>query len=282
VPGLPAYAYPEGAARALGHAVRYRAWRERPQGRVPELPGLRAADARELLARFLADHPSGGQLSRDQAAELLCCYQIPLVAELPASSEPEAVRAAAELGGRVALKAEAEGLAHKTDAEAVKLDLGSPQEVVDAYRAVSGQLGASLKAVYVQPMISDGVEVIAGVVQEPVLGPLVVFGLGGATAEVLGDHAARLTPLTDTDADELIRSVQASPLLFGRHGAPPVDVGALADTLLRMSRLADDLPEVVELDLNPVIARPDGVHVIDVRVQVSPAEPRDPFLRRLR
>jgi acyl-CoA synthetase (NDP forming)/GNAT superfamily N-acetyltransferase len=282
VPGLPAYAYPEGAARALGHAVRYQAWRERPVGRVPELPGLRPADARERLARFLADHPSGGQLPRDQAADLLCCYQIPLVVELPALNELEAVRAAAELGGRVALKAEAEGLAHKTDAEAVKLDLSRPQQVVDAYQALAAQLGPSLKRVQVQPMISDGVEVIAGVVQEPVLGPLVVFGLGGAAAEVLGDHAARLTPLTDIDADELIRSVQAAPLLFGRRGGPPVDVGALADTLLRVSRLADDLPEVVELDLNPVIARADGVHIIDARVRVSPAEPRDPFLRRLR
>ena len=218
-PALPAYAYPEGAARALGHAARYRAWRDRPQGRVPDLPGLHAADARALLTRFLADHPAGGQLPRDQAASLLCCYQIPLVGELAAVSEP---------------------------------------------------------------MVSDGVEVVAGVVQEPVLGPLVVFGLGGATAEILGDHAARLTPLTDTDAGELIRSVQGSPLLFGRDGSPPVDVGALADTLLRVSRLADDLPEVVELNLSPVIARSDGVHVIDARVQVSPAEPRDPFLRRLR
>jgi acyl-CoA synthetase (NDP forming)/RimJ/RimL family protein N-acetyltransferase len=282
LPALPAYAYPEGAARALGHAARYRAWRDRPQGRVPDLPGLHAADARALLTRFLADHPAGGQLPRDQAASLLCCYQIPLVGQLAALSEDEAVRAAAELGGRVALKAEAESRGHKTDAGTVKLDLGTPQEVADAYQALAGQQGPGLRGVQVQPMVSDGVEVVAGVVQEPVLGPLVVFGLGGATAEILGDHAARLTPLTDTDAGELIRSVQGSPLLFGRHGSPPVDVGALADTLLRVSRLADDLPEVVELNLSPVIARSDGVHVIDARVQVSPAEPRDPFLRRLR
>lgn len=113
-------------------------------------------------------------------------------------------------------------------------------------------------------------------------GPLVVFGLGGAAADVLGDRAARLTPLTDTDADELIAAVQAAPLLFGHGGAPPADAGALADTLLRVSRLADDLPEVAELDLNPVIARPDGVYAVDVRVRVSPAEPQDPFLRQLR
>jgi acyl-CoA synthetase (NDP forming)/GNAT superfamily N-acetyltransferase len=281
-PGRPSYGDPEGAARALGHAARYRAWRDRPQGRVPELPGLRPGEARELLAGFLARHPAGGWLPSGQAAELLACYQIPLVATRLARSEEEAAQAAAELGGRVVLKAEAEGLVHKSDAGAVKLDLRTPQEVTGAYRALVAGLGPSLKRILVQPMIADGTEVLIGVVQEPVFGPLVVFGLGGVAAEVLGDHAARLTPLTDTDADELIHAVHAAPLLFGHRGAPPADVGALADTLLRVSRLADDLPEVAELDLNPVIARPDGVFPVDTRVRVSPAEPRDPFLRQLR
>ena len=108
-----------------------------------------------------------------------------------------------------------------------------------------------------------------------------VFGSGDAATEVLGDLVSRLTPLTDADADEMINSVRAAPLLSGRQGAPPTDTAALADALLRVSRLADDLPEVSELDLNPVIARPDGVWCVDVRVRISPAEPRDPFLRRL-
>jgi acyl-CoA synthetase (NDP forming)/GNAT superfamily N-acetyltransferase len=281
-PGRPCYGFPEDAARALGHAARYRAWRDRPQGRVPELPGLRLADARKLLADFLARQPAGGWLPPEQAAELLACYQIPLVASRPARSEQEAARAAAELGGRVALRAEADGPVHKSHAGAVKLDLRTPGEVTDAYHALEADLGASLKRVLVRPMIADGVEVVIGVVQEPVFGPLVVFGLGGVATDVLGDHAARLTPLTDTDADELIHAVHAAPLLFGHRGTPPADVGALTDTLLRIARLADDLPEVAELDLNPVIARPDGVHAVDVRVRVSPAESRDPFLRQLR
>jgi acyl-CoA synthetase (NDP forming)/RimJ/RimL family protein N-acetyltransferase len=280
--GRPAYAYPEGAARALGHAVGYRAWRDRPRGRVPALPGLRPADARTLVAGFLARHPAGGWLMAGQAAELLACYQIPLVPARPARNEQEAAQAAAELGGRVVLKAEAEGLVHKSDAGAVKLDLRTPQEVTDAYRALVASLGPSLPRILVQPMIAGGVEVLIGVVQEPVFGPLVVFGLGGVATEVLGDHAARLTPLTDADADELIRSRHAAPLLLGHRGTPPADVGALAGTLLRVSRLADDLPEVAELDLNPVIARPDGAHAVDARVRVSPAESRDPFLRQLR
>jgi acyl-CoA synthetase (NDP forming) len=131
-------------------------------------------------------------------------------------------------------------------------------------------------------MLADGVETLVGVVQEPVFGPLVVFGLGGVATDVLGDRAARLTPLTDLDADALIHEVRAAPLLFGHRGSAAVDTEGLADMLLRVSRLADDIPEIAELDLNPVIARPDGVTAVDVRIRISPAEPADPFLRQLR
>jgi acyl-CoA synthetase (NDP forming) len=120
------------------------------------------------------------------------------------------------------------------------------------------------------------------VVQEPVFGPLVMFGLGGVATEVLADHAARLTPLTDADADRMMYDVRAAPLLFGHRGSPAVDTAALTDLLLRVSRLADDIPEIAELDLNPVIARPDGVQAVDARIRIAPAHRQDPFLRRLR
>jgi acyl-CoA synthetase (NDP forming) len=132
-----------------------------------------------------------------------------------------------------------------------------------------------------QPMVTGGTEVIIGVVQEPVFGPLVVFGLGGVAADVLGDRSARLTPVTDTDAAALIRSIRAAPLLLGHGGTPPADLAALQDIVLRVSWLADDLPQVAELDLNPVIARPDGAHVVDARIRLLPAQPADPYLRRL-
>jgi len=180
------------------------------------------------------------------------------------------------------LKAQATGLVHKTEAGAVKLGLHGEQEVRAAYQELAATFGAKLTGVLVQPMLTGGVEVLVGVVQEPVFGPLVVFGLGGVATEVLGDHAAKLTPLTDADADDLIRGVHAAPLLFGHRGTPPVDTGALAGLLLRVSRLADDIPEVAELDLNPVIASHDGVQAVDARIRISPAQPRDPFLRRLR
>jgi acyl-CoA synthetase (NDP forming) len=170
---------------------------------------------------------------------------------------------------------------HKSDAGAVQLDLHGAEEVRAGYRALAERFGTRM-AVAVQPMVTGGTEVIIGVTQEPVFGPLIVFGLGGAATDVLGDRSARLTPLTDTDAAALIRSIRAAPLLLGHHGTAAADVPALQDILMRLSRLADDLPQVAELELDPVIARPDGAHVVDARVRVLSAEPTDPYLRRLR
>ena len=277
---MPAYADPESAARALAHAVRYQAWLGRQQGTVPELGGLRTADARALVTGFLAEVPAGGWLPGAKAAELLSCYGVPLVITIPAATEQEAVEAAARLGGRIVLKPEAEGLAHRADAGDVQLDLRTPEEVAGGYRALAADFGPRLRRVLVQPLIG-GVDVLISVVQEPVFGPLVVFGLGGVDTDVQGDRVARLTPVTDTDADEMIRTVRGAQLLLGRQGGHPVDIAALAGALIRVARLADDLPEVSELDLNPVVASEDGVHCVDVRVRISPAEPRDPFLRRL-
>jgi acyl-CoA synthetase (NDP forming)/RimJ/RimL family protein N-acetyltransferase len=279
---VPAYAFPEGAASALGHAARYSAWLRRPQGRVPEYPGIRAADARSLVSAFLAGHPDGGWLPEAAVRELLRCYQIPVVPTQAVTGEEEAVAAAAGLGGRAVLKAEAAGLVHKTESGAVKLDLHGEDEVRTAFRELVSAFGGRLSRVIVEPMLAGGVEVLVGVVQEPVFGPLVVFGLGGVATDVLGDHAARLTPLTNTDAGELIRSLRSAPLLFGHRGSPAVDTEALAGILVCVSRLADDLPEVAELDLNPVIARPDSALAADARVRLSPAHPHDPFLRQLR
>ena len=279
---VPVYPYPEGAARALGHAARYRGWREQPPGQIPYLGGVRATDARAQIGRFLASHPGGGWLPLAAVSELLQCYQITLVDTKLAEDEPAAVAAAAGLGGPAVLKADVPRLVHKTEAGAVKLYLRDGEEVRAAYRELSATFGPDLTGVLVQPMLTGGVEVLIGVVQEEVFGPLVVFGLGGVATEVLGDHTAKLTPLTDVDADELIRGVHAAPLLFGHRGSPPVDLSALRDMLLRVSRLADDLHEVSELDLNPVIATSTGAHAVDARIRVSPAQPRDPFLRRLR
>jgi acyl-CoA synthetase (NDP forming)/RimJ/RimL family protein N-acetyltransferase len=279
---VPAYAFPESAARALGQAIRYRAWRDRRHGRVPEFDALRPADAKAQITTFLRANPEGGWLPGRAVRDLLGCYRIPLVPTRMAVGETEAVREAAGFGGPVVLKAEAAGVVHKTEAGAVKLGLHGEAEVRAAYQELAATFGARLTGVLVEPMLSGGVEVLVGVVQEPVFGPLVVFGLGGVATDVLGDHAARLTPLTDADADDLIHGVHAAPLLFGHRGTPPVDTGALADVLLRVSRLASDLPEIAELDLNPVIATAGGAQAADARIRITPAQPHDPFLRKLR
>ncbi len=157
------------------------------------------------------------------------------------------------------------------------LSPGTVAELLTSYG-----LGPVHRDIAIQPMITGGTEVLVRVADDHVFGPLVVFGLGGVATNVLADHAARLAPLTTTDADALIHSVWAAPLLLGYRGAPAADLDALRDLLLRISRLAEDLPEITELDLNPVIARPDGTFIVDARIKVTPCEPQDPFLRRLR
>jgi acyl-CoA synthetase (NDP forming) len=277
---IPAFGYPEAAAVALARAARYGAWRTEPRGQVPDFPDIQAVQARALMQDFLDSAPGGGWLPPDQTAGLLRCYGIRLAELTPVASEDDAATAAA--GVPVVLKADVDGLVHKTDAGAVQLDLRTEAEVREAYRSLASRFGDRLRRILVQPMITGGTEVIIGVADDHMFGPLVVFGLGGVATEVLGDHAARLTPLTDTDADELIHSIRSAPLLLGHRGAPAADLDALRDLLLRVSRLADDLPEITDLDLNPVIARSDGAVAVDARVKVGPYQPQDPFLRKLR
>ncbi|HZC63839.1 MAG TPA: GNAT family N-acetyltransferase [Streptosporangiaceae bacterium] len=279
---VPAYAYPRSAARALGHAARYGSWRAQPAGHVPEFADLRSDEARALISGFLGRSPGGGWLTAAETARLLMCYGISEVTTRLVTSEQAAADAADELGGPVVLKAEVAGLVHKTDAGAVQLDLHGRHEVQAGYRALAEKFGPHMSGAILQPMITGGTEVIMGVVQEPVFGPLVVFGLGGVATDVLDDRSARLTPLTDTDAATLIRSVRAAPLLLGHRGAPPADLTALENLLLRVARLAEDFPQVAELDLNPVIARPDAAYVVDARIHLTPAQPGDPYLRKLR
>ena len=278
---VPAYAYPEAAARALARSARYGSWRTRPPAVTPELAGLRVADARSIIDSFLARMPGGGWLSADEADALLRCYGIPMVEFRRVGNADAAVEVAAGLGGHVVLKADVPGLLHKSTAGAVELDLHGDGEVRAAMGRLQARFAGRLSGVLVEPMITGGLEIIIGVVQEPVFGPVVVFGLGGVATDMLSDHAARLAPLTDADADDLIHSIRAAPALLGHNGRPGADIDALRDSLLRVSRLANDLPQVAELDLNPVIARPDGAIAVDARIRVTSHRLADPFLRRL-
>jgi acyl-CoA synthetase (NDP forming)/GNAT superfamily N-acetyltransferase len=280
-PAVPAYAYAESAAHALAHAARYGMWRATPPGSVPDLDGLRQDRARELVTEFLARGPADGWLPLDPTVELLACYGVPLADSVGVVTEDAAVAAAARFDGRVALRADVPGLIRARDAGALLIDLHGADEVRRGFRLLQETFGHRLAGVIVKPMVTGGVELLISMLQEPTAGPLVLFGTGGAAADALADRAARLAPLTDSDADELIRSIRAAPLLLGRPGAPGADLGALRDLLLRVSRMADDLPQIAELELRPVFARPDGVQAVDGRIRLRAAEPPDAYLRKL-
>jgi acyl-CoA synthetase (NDP forming) len=187
------------------------------------------------------------------------------VPERVAADADEAAAAARELGFPAVVKSATAG-AHKTETGGVALDLRDEAEVREAVE----RIGAP---VLVQPLVRGGAELLAGIVQDPLFGPLVAFGPGGIYAELIGEAAFRIAPLTDEDARELVHLGKAGKLVAGFRGAPAADEEALVDLVLRLSRLADDLPEVAELDLNPVIAGPDGCIVVDARVRVRAPEP---------
>lgn len=276
--GVPTYTYPESAVRALA-ALRAHARRQaQDPGEVRAFPVDAEAARAELRA---APRDAEGWLASSDALRLVARYGVPVAPSAFATSPAEALAAARKMGGEVALKAEAEGLVHKTDAGGVRLRV-PPERAGDAYEEMAGALargGYRMRGALVQPMLG-GAEVILGMTADPKFGPLLAFGLGGIHAEILKDVVFRLAPLTDADARRMVRGIRAWPLLEGFRGAPPADVAALEDALLRLSQLAVDLPEVAEVEMNPVFvhAQGKGAHAVDARVRLWPggAPPRAP------
>jgi len=280
---VPCYRFPEEAARALAGAAARGEWLRQPQAYVPDLPGIRGDEAAAVLAEALAT--GSRRLTVEEAARLLGCYGLPLAPWRQAQTPQEAGKVAEELGGRVSLKAVASGPAQTTEAGAVRLDLQGRRAVTRAASEMQRALTAAshpLEGFIVQRMASGVAELLVGVVHDATFGPVVACGAGGTSAELLGDVAVRLAPLTDRDAAELLRSLKCFPLLNGWRGAPKADLAALEDLLLRVGRLADNHPEIAELDCNPVLAGPDGAVVVDVRVWVEPPTPPLPLSARRR
>jgi acyl-CoA synthetase (NDP forming) len=246
---------------------------------VPDLDGLRQERAAELVAGFLARPSRGGWLTQQATAELLRCYGVPLAESISAATEDAALAAAARFPGPVSLRADVPGPLYASDDRDMPTGLHGPAEVRRGFRVLQETFGRRLAGVIVQPVVS-GVEVTIGVLHEQVAGPLVLFGVGLADPEP-SDRAARLAPLTDVDADDLIRSVPAASHLTGRRGAGPADLAALRDMLLRVSRMVEDLPQIAELELSPVIVGPHGVEAVDGRIRIQAAEPADAHLRQL-
>lgn len=282
-PAIPVYEFPEAAAAALGHAAYLGTWRSRDPGRGHAPTDIDHQRAVDVVGSALGPDSTSTWLEPQDTLDLLGAYGIPLSPTRSVASPEEAAQAAVDLGLPVALKVTSSTILHKTDVGGVQLDLETPAAVHDAYTQMATRLGEAMTGAIVQPMAPQGIELIVGAVSDPTFGPVVMFGSGGTTAEIWKDRAFALAPLTDTDAIELIDTPRASALLHGHRGSTPVDVAALQSLVLHVGTLVDRVPEVVELDLNPVIATPSGLHIVDARCRVAASEgPRVTPRRRLR
>ena len=280
---IPSYAFPEDAARALGSAARYAAWRRRPEGSPwPHREVDRIATAR--LSAELRDREEGW-LDAEAVAELLDHYGIRNVKTVVAATPDEVAKVATELGGPVAVKLASRSIVHKSDLGGVRLGLASGDEARNAAEEIRQRveqegLGDQLDGYVVQQMgPGDATELFVGMSQDPLFGPLIAVGAGGTLVELLGDVSVRITPLTDVDADEMLHSLRLYPLFEGYRGAAPLDEDAVRELLLRLSVMVEDLPHLSELDLNPVLVAPkgEGCVVVDARIRVArplPARPR--------
>jgi acetate---CoA ligase (ADP-forming) len=276
---IPSYPFPEDAAKALAHAVRYGQWVTEPAGITRTFPNLRRLEAAAIVSKALA---GGGEwLDPDEASRFLDCYGIPIAKSEMASSPREAARVAGMFSGKVVLKASAPGLLHKTEMGAVKVGLTKDQ-VEAAAREMAESLhkaGIAGATFLIQEMVPDAAEMFVGVTNDPNFGPLIACGAGGALVELLRDVSVRLTPVTDLDARQMVRSLRTFPILEGYRGGPKHDIEALEEVLLRVGQMVEDIPEIAELDLNPLMVRRegDGAMLVDARVRIAESTPELPL-----
>jgi len=283
VPGsdrlLPVFTFPEPAAAALALAARYGRIRSAPPAALTRPAGIDKPSAQTIVDRALRD---GGQwLDAQDVGRLLTCYGVPMCRQRVADSADNAVLAAAELGYPVAAKVAQAGL-HKTDIGGVRLGIATDAELRRAFADLSA-LTPGAGSILLQPMIPPATEVIIGAVQHDQFGPAVMIGAGGVLANLIADQSFRLAPLRTDDALAMIEELRTARLFDGYRGAPVVSRTALAGLLVRIGALADDFPQVAELDLNPVVCRGRRLVVVDARIRIAPAVLRvDPLLRQLR
>jgi len=271
--GVPAYIFPESAARALSALCRQREWVERP---APAVEDLRVD--RDAARRLVADARAAGhsRLGEVESLALLRAYGIPTAEAGLARTAVEAVALAARSGGAVAMKIVSPEIVHKTDVGGVRVGVEGAAAVQAAYDEIVANArkavpGATIHGVLVQEMVTGGRETIAGVTRDPSFGPLVMFGLGGIFVEVLRDVIFRVAPINRRDAADMIAGLRGAKLLDALRGSPPADRRAIEDVLLRLSLLAEDFPEIAELDVNPLLAFPDRAVAVDGRVLLSPS-----------
>jgi acyl-CoA synthetase (NDP forming) len=274
---IPCFAFPEAAARVLVKAAAYAAWRVQEPGKVLEFADIDLPLITDICRK--AGRERGETwLSAEQTRAVLTAMRLPVLPGGVAKHADEAVALARQIGFPVAVKLASRMLVHKTEAGGVQLNLRDEEAVRQAYdrirqRLVQDDNLEAMEGVLVQPMVPAGVEVMVGVAEDPLFGPIIAFGLGGIYVEILQDVCFRITPLTDRDAREIIHGIRGYRLLDGYRGHPPADLSAIEDLLLRISYLVEGVPEIRELDLNPVFALPpgQGCRIVDARVRVGPA-----------
>lgn len=262
---VPSYPSPERAVLSLARATRYAQWRAAPQGHFVRPERVDGDRARALVEAWV-EHGLE-DLTDEQAVELLGCYGVDVVAFRLVESPSQAVAAAEEIGFPVVLKSASDQLRHRSDLVGVRLDLAGAQVVRAAYEDLQQVSGND--EVYVQSMAPRGNSCVIDLIDDPSFGTLVSFGLSGVASELLGDKAYRAVPLSDVDVSALIRAPRAAPLLNGYHGDEPADLAALEDLVLRVATLAEDLPEVRELALAPVLASSGGAYVTGAKLSLG-------------
>jgi len=275
-PGLLSFRTVDDATAALARVTAYAAWRAASRTLTTPVEPADAdpTRARTLARSFLATRRSGGWLGFEQSQELLSCFGVTLPGTVVQGSAA-AIRAAEHLGYPVVAKAADPDVVHKTERGLVRTGLDDAHEVALAVAAFAAELTTTRPAVLLQPQVAPGIEVALGVVRDPGFGPLVMVAAGGVATDVWDDRVFLMPPLTPADAARAVRSLRIWPLLAGFRGAAAADVDSLEELVLAVGRLAQGVPEVAELDLNPVIVSATGLTVVDVKLRLARAAAGD-------
>jgi acetate---CoA ligase (ADP-forming) len=274
---VPSYSFPENAISSFAKIVEYAERRAKPKGRLPRIAGIKHERARKIINIALSRSVQRPLwLMPDEIASLLECYDIKYAVTRLARSPEEAEKFAGDIGYPVAVKLASATILHKSDVGGVQLNLASGKDVVGAFMEIRRSLERlgrekEMEGVTVQRMLGQGIETIVGMSHDQSFGPLIMFGMGGVNAELINDVAFRLHPLSDIDAEELISSIKMAKVFDGYRGNPPSDKEAMKDLLLRLSVMIEDIPQINELDFNPVKVLPkgSGYCIVDARIAVS-------------
>jgi len=264
--GVPCFALPGEAARAMAALVRYNSIRRRETGRVQSFGDTDKAKGQEIIAAAKKDGRQS--LSAADVYEILSAYGIPAAGWCMAADAEEAAKAAEQIGFPVVVKADAASVVHKSDMGGVAVNLQDAEAVREAAAGMRKNLAADDLRFFVQKYVPAGLEVILGAKAEEGLGHMIMFGLGGIYVEIMQDVVFNLTPVTDAEAADMLASIKGAPLLRGVRGQKGVDRNSLIEIIQRLSRLVEDLPDIREMDLNPVLAFEDRVVVVDARISI--------------